>query len=79
MTEDKKDGEPNRMSKEEYLKTHLVDMDEPTKRWYMNAMENWTSEDYNRYTETMLWMLGEPTEEDLKEVRELLKKKYGIE
>ena len=42
------------MTKEEYLKTHLLDMDEAKKRWYINAMENWTSEDYDRYTRTML-------------------------
>lgn len=48
------------MTKEEYLKTHLLDMDEAKKRWYINAMENWTSEDYDRYTQTMLWMMQRP-------------------
>jgi len=79
MTDDKKDVKPIRMSKEEYLKTHLLDMDPAKKRWYMNAMQTWTSEDYERYAETMLWMLREPTEEQLKSVRKLLKEKYGIE
>lgn len=63
------------MTKEQYLQTHLVDMDPAKKRWYMNAMETWTSGDYDRYTALMLWMLGEPTEEQLKSVKKLLKKR----
>ncbi len=72
MTDKKKE---QKMTKEEYRQTHLADMDEPTKRWYMNAMENWTIEDYERYSRTMLEMLGEPTEEDLKDIRDFLNKK----
>ena len=65
------------MTKEQYLQTHLVDMDPAKKRWYMNAMETWTSEDYDKYTLIMLEMLGESSEEDLRKVREFLKKQTG--
>ena len=75
MPDDKKDRKPKRMSKEEYLKTHLVDMDPAKKRWYMNAMENWTSEDYEHYSRTMLEMFGEPTEEQMNEARELIRRR----
>jgi hypothetical protein len=46
------------MSEEEYLSTHLKEMDEVEKRWYMNAMKTWTEEDYDNYTKFNLWMLG---------------------
>jgi hypothetical protein len=71
MTEEQK---KHTMTKEQYLETHLRDMDDAKKRWYINAMENWSSEDYDRYTKIMLWMLGELTEEDLKKVRKLLER-----
>ena len=46
------------MSEEEYLTTHLKEMDEVEKRWYMNAMKTWTEEDYDNYARFHLWILG---------------------
>lgn len=77
MTDDKKKDKRKkfRMSKEEYLRTHLLDMDPAKKRWYIHAMETWTPEDYQEYQRVMLWMMGEPSEEDLKKVREIIGRK----
>ncbi len=40
-------------------------------------MEKWTSEDYELYTQTMLWMMGEVTDEQLKRFRASLNKEDG--
>lgn len=78
MTDDKKDDMPKRtMSKEEYLRTHLLELDPAKRRWYISSMEKWTSEDYDLYTQTMLWMMGEVTDEQLKRFRASLKKEDG--
>jgi hypothetical protein len=42
----------------EYFKTHLMGMDAPKKRWYLNTMKNWTKEHYDNYTKFYLWMIG---------------------
>ena len=42
----------------QYLNTHLKEMDEVEKRWYMNAMRTWSEEDYDEYGRFHLWILG---------------------
>jgi hypothetical protein len=46
------------MPEEEYLKTHLKEMDQVKRRWYLNAMKTWTRKDYDNYTSFYLWMMG---------------------
>jgi hypothetical protein len=44
-------------SEAEYLKIHLIEMDELKKDWYINAMKIWADEDHNNYAKFYLWML----------------------
>jgi len=41
----------------EYLKTHLVGMDDTKKRWYFNTMKTWTKKDYDHYDRFQMWMI----------------------
>jgi len=41
----------------EYLKTHLVGMDDTKKRWYFNTMKTWTKKDYDHYDRFQMWMM----------------------
>jgi len=41
----------------EYLKTHLVGMDDTKKRWYFNTMNTWTKKDYDNYDRCQMWMI----------------------
>lgn len=72
--------EPLTQRDEEYLKTHLTELDDVKKAWYLHAMKTWTKEDYENHAKVTLWMLGEPTK-DLKkaktidEVEKILRKK----
>ena len=52
------------MSEKKYLKTHLKEMEEKRKRWYLNAMKTWTRKDYNNYTNFHLWMMGYQSRSD---------------
>jgi hypothetical protein len=60
-----------KMTKEEYLKTYLKDMDEVQRQWYISKIEKWTKEDYDNYIQNYLEMMGEPTEDDLSEIQKI--------
>lgn len=66
-----------KLSKEEYLKTHLTDMDEAKKKSYIDRMETYTSEDYEREASNFIELMGEPSEEQQAYARALIKKLYG--
>ncbi len=36
-------------------------MDRKRAEWYLNSMQTWTEEDYEKYTKLHLWMMGEET------------------
>lgn len=63
-----------RMSIKEYAKTHLTDMDEPTRQRYLRQMMTYSSEDYTKHIDRYLELLGEPNEEDIEAVRRILER-----
>jgi len=58
-----KKSKETKKSIEEYLNTHLKNMDEVKRNWYMNAMRTWKKKDYENYEKFHLWMLGDLDEE----------------
>jgi len=50
--------EPLTEEHKEYLKTHLLALDNVKKVWYLHAMRTWTKEDYDNYVKFHLWILG---------------------
>jgi len=60
-----KQSKRTKKSTEEYLNTHLKNMDEVKRNWYMNAMRSWKKKDYENYEKFHFWMLGVLDEESL--------------
>jgi hypothetical protein len=60
-----KQSKRTKRSIEEYLNTHLKNMDEVKRNWYMNAMMTWKKEDYEKYEKFHLWMLGDLDDKSL--------------
>lgn len=57
----------------EYIKKLMSNgMDRVRSKWYLNAMQTWTKEDYEDYDKFHMEMMGSgPTEEDLEELRKI--------